>query len=88
MLGGAERYEATPFFWSAHCGQSLRYVGHAPKWDKVAIDGSVAARDFTVRYSREGRLLAAATLNRDRENLEVEQILDSARREARAQAAH
>jgi NADPH-dependent 2,4-dienoyl-CoA reductase/sulfur reductase-like enzyme/nitrite reductase/ring-hydroxylating ferredoxin subunit len=88
MLGSAERYEATPFFWSAHYGQSLRYVGHAPKWDKVAIDGSVAARDFTARYSREGRLLAAATLNRDHENLELEQILDRARREARAQAAH
>jgi NADPH-dependent 2,4-dienoyl-CoA reductase/sulfur reductase-like enzyme/nitrite reductase/ring-hydroxylating ferredoxin subunit len=82
MLGGAERYVATPFFWSAHYDQSLRYTGFAPKWDKVEIDGSVAARDFTARYSNGGRLLAAASLNRDRENLEIERQLDAARRGA------
>jgi NADPH-dependent 2,4-dienoyl-CoA reductase/sulfur reductase-like enzyme/nitrite reductase/ring-hydroxylating ferredoxin subunit len=83
MLGGAERYDATPFFWSAHYDQSLRYVGYAPSWDKVEIDGSISARDFTARYSRGGRLLAAASLNRDHANLEIERRLDAARREAR-----
>jgi len=87
MLGGAERYEATPFFWSAHYDESLRYVGHAPKWDKIETDGSIAARDFTARYSFEGRLLAAVSLNRDRENLEIERTLDRARHEAGIRAA-
>jgi NADPH-dependent 2,4-dienoyl-CoA reductase/sulfur reductase-like enzyme len=82
ILGGAERYETTPFFWSAHYDESLRYVGHAPKWDKIEIGGSIEARDFTARYSFEGRLLAAVSLNRDRENLEIEQTLDRARHEA------
>lgn len=80
MLGGSERYAATPFFWSAHYNQTFRYVGYAPGWDKVDVDGSIAARDFTARYSRGGRLLAAVSLNRDRENLEIEQQLDAARR--------
>ena len=83
MLGTAERYDATPFFWSAHYGKSLRYVGYAPGWDKVEIDGSIAAQDFTARYSRGGRLLAAVSLHRDRESLEIEQTLDAARRQAR-----
>lgn len=87
MLGGAERYEATPFFWSAHYDESLRYVGHAPKWDKIETDGSIAARDFTARYSFEGRLLAVVSLNRDRENLEIERTLDRARHEAGIRAA-
>jgi NADPH-dependent 2,4-dienoyl-CoA reductase/sulfur reductase-like enzyme/nitrite reductase/ring-hydroxylating ferredoxin subunit len=82
MLGGAERYERAPFFWSAHYDQSLRYIGFAPAWDKVEIDGSIAKRDFTARYRQAGKLLAAASLNRDHENLEIEQQLDAARREA------
>jgi NADPH-dependent 2,4-dienoyl-CoA reductase/sulfur reductase-like enzyme/nitrite reductase/ring-hydroxylating ferredoxin subunit len=84
MLGGAERYEAAPFFWSAHYDQSLRYVGYAPNWNKVEVDGSIADRDFTASYSRDGRLLAAVSLNRDHENLEIERRLDAARREAGA----
>ena len=87
MLGGSESYDATPFFWSAHYDHILRYVGHAPKWDKIEMDGSIASRDFTARYSLEGRLLAAASLNRDRENLEIERTLDKAHHEARVRAA-
>lgn len=83
MLGHSQRYETTPFFWSAHYDQSLRYVGYAPHWDKLEIDGSLAAREFTARYSRDGRLIAAVSLNRDRENLEIERTLDMARRAAR-----
>ena len=79
MLGGAERYRTTPFFWSAHYDQTLRYVGYAPEWDKVEIDGSTGKRDFTARYSKGGKLLAAASLNRDHENLEIERSLDAAR---------
>ena len=82
MLGGEEAYVTTPFFWSAHYDKSLRYVGYAPKWDKVEIDGSIAAANFTARYRSNGRLLAAVSLNRDRENLEIEQSLEAARREA------
>lgn len=86
MLGGAERYDEAPFFWSAHYHHTLRYVGYAPKWDRVEIDGSVKARDFTARYSLGGRLLAAVSLNRDLENLEIEQNLNTERRKAHAQA--
>ncbi|MBX3429631.1 MAG: FAD-dependent oxidoreductase [Hyphomonadaceae bacterium] len=87
MLGGSESYDATPFFWSAHYDHILRYVGHAPKWDKIEMDGSIASREFTARYSLEGRLLAAASLNRDRENLEIERTFDKGRHEARVRAA-
>lgn len=82
MLGGAEDYLAAPFFWSAHYDQSLRYVGYAAHWDRVDIDGSIEARDFTAKYYAGGRLLAAASLNRDRENLSYEREIEAANKAA------
>lgn len=76
MLGEHERFRATPFFWSKHYDQSIRYVGHAAQWDTIDIDGSVDAGDFTARFTQQGRLLAAASLGRDRESLEIHAAMD------------
>ena len=72
MLGARERFDAVPFFWSLHYDTSIRYVGHAERWDDVVIDGSIDAGDCSVSYRRGGRTLAVATIGRDRENLEAE----------------
>ena len=76
MLGGRERFDAVPFFWSQHYDVTIRYVGHAERWDAVRIDGSLDARDATVRFLRGGRPLAVATISRDRENLQAEVELE------------
>jgi NADPH-dependent 2,4-dienoyl-CoA reductase/sulfur reductase-like enzyme/nitrite reductase/ring-hydroxylating ferredoxin subunit len=72
MLGGRERFDAVPFFWSQHYDVSIKYVGHAERWDEVFVDGSLEGRDCSVEYRRGGRTLAIATVGRDRENLEAE----------------
>jgi NADPH-dependent 2,4-dienoyl-CoA reductase/sulfur reductase-like enzyme/nitrite reductase/ring-hydroxylating ferredoxin subunit len=72
ILGRRERIEYAPFFWSQHYDQSISYVGHAEKWDAVEIDGSVVDGDCVVRYVASGRVLAVATVGRDRESLEAE----------------
>jgi hypothetical protein len=72
MLGLRERYDAVPFFWSQHYDIAINYVGHAEKWDEVEIDGGLEARDCTVTYKRNGRVLAVATIGRDRGSLEAE----------------
>ena len=69
MLGRRERFDAVPFFWSAHYDVTIRYIGHAESWDSVRIDGSLAAHDATVSYVRAGKSLAVATVSRDRECL-------------------
>ena len=61
-----------PFFWTHHQGVELRYCGYAGKWDEMRIDGDVAGRDFTARYHRGGKLVAAASVGRDLENLRIE----------------
>lgn len=69
MLGAPTGALGPPFFWSQHYDLAIRYVGYPADWDEARIDGSLEARDATVRYFRTGRLVAAASIGRDRENL-------------------
>jgi apoptosis-inducing factor 3 len=78
MLGARERFDAVPFFWSQHYDTPISYVGHAEKWDRVEIDGDVAAGDCAVAYCLGGRKLAMATIGRDRDSLEAEREFEQA----------
>ncbi len=78
MLGRRERFDAVPFFWSQHYDVTIRYVGHAERWDAARVDGSLDARDASVSFVRAGRTLAVATISRDRESLEAEVLLEQA----------
>ncbi len=84
MLGQRERFDAVPFFWSQHYDVPINYVGHAEKWDELAVEGDIANKDGLVRMRRAGRTLAVASVFRDLENLEAEVSLE---REAREGAA-
>ena len=72
MLGIGQAYDEVPFFWTHHYGVDLRVVGHANHWDQVRIDGQPSGNDATARFYREGRLVAAASLGRDLQNLAIE----------------
>ena len=72
MLGTRERFDAVPFFWTQQHDLSLSYVGHAAKWDRIEIDGSLAAKDCAVTYRQGSRKLAVLTIARDRDSLAAE----------------
>ena len=72
MLGAHERFDAVPFFWSQQHDLQLNYVGHATKWDRIEIDGSLAAKDCSVTYRQGGRKLAVLTIGRDADSLAAE----------------
>jgi NADPH-dependent 2,4-dienoyl-CoA reductase/sulfur reductase-like enzyme/nitrite reductase/ring-hydroxylating ferredoxin subunit len=72
MLGARERFDAVPFFWTQQHDLQLSYVGHATKWDRVEVDGDIAAKDCTVSYRLGGRKLAVLTIGRDRDSLAAE----------------
>jgi NADPH-dependent 2,4-dienoyl-CoA reductase/sulfur reductase-like enzyme len=72
MLGARERFDVVPFFWTQQHNLQLNYVGHAAKWDRVEIDGSLAAKDCSVTYRQGGRKLAVLTIGRDRDSLVAE----------------
>jgi NADPH-dependent 2,4-dienoyl-CoA reductase/sulfur reductase-like enzyme/nitrite reductase/ring-hydroxylating ferredoxin subunit len=76
MLGRRERFAAVPFFWSQHYDVPINYVGHAEAWDETAVDGEIAARDCVLRYKRDGRTLAVASIHRDVQSLEAELTME------------
>ena len=75
-LGAGERADLVPFFWSAHYDATIAYVGHAERWDRVEIDGSLSAGDAAVRYVSGERVLALATIGRDGTSLEGELAME------------
>jgi len=76
MLGRREKFTSVPFFWSQHYDVPINYVGHAQTWDELTIDGEVAAKDCLVRYKRNGRVLAVASIFRDIESLQAEVTME------------
>jgi hypothetical protein len=78
MLGGREKFTSAPFFWSVHYDTTIVYVGHAEKWDELAIEGDISAKDCLLRYMRNGRALAVASINRDLESLNAELAMERA----------
>lgn len=76
ILGGKEKFEAVPFFWSMHYDVAVRYTGHAEKWDEVDVSGDVGGRECSVAFRKGGKTLAVASVNRDLQNLEAEAALE------------
>ncbi len=71
ILGDAAPFNDPPFFWSVHPGAEIRYIGHAERFDPPHVGGSLAQQDAEVAFASGGRLLALATVGRDRRSLKV-----------------
>ncbi|HET6837284.1 MAG TPA: FAD-dependent oxidoreductase [Gemmatimonadales bacterium] len=76
LLGRREAFDAVPFFWSQHYDVPISYVGQGTGWDGAVVDGDPAARDCAVTYYRDDRVIATATIFRDRQSLEAEVALE------------
>ncbi len=75
ILGHRERFTDVPFFWSQHYDVTINYVGHAERWDRIEIKGSLKDRNCIVAY-RDGQTIAAiATIGRDLVNLKAEDAM-------------
>jgi len=76
ILGRRERFQSVPFFWSAHFGTTINYVGHAARWDAAEVRGSLQENDATIVYRLAGRVQAVATIGRDRVSLAAEEAME------------
>ncbi len=76
MLGNREKFTTVPFFWSQHYDVPINYVGHAEKWDELAIEGDIVGKDCLLRFRRNGRTLAVASIFRDVESLQAEVTME------------
>ncbi|HTZ32767.1 MAG TPA: FAD-dependent oxidoreductase [Methylomirabilota bacterium] len=80
ILGHQEPFDFVPFFWTAQFGVTLKYVGHAERWDSIEIQGSLDAHDCAILYKQSGKTLAVATIGRDGQSLESEAALEASLR--------
>ena len=76
LLGAAEPFTAVPFFWSQHYDVSINYVGHAERWDRIDVEGSIPDRDCVLFYRSGQKTLAVASIFRDIESLTAEEMME------------
>ena len=76
ILGEGQRFSDVPFFWSQHYDVPIAYSGHAEKWDRLDIEGDIGGRNCLVRYRRNSKVLAVASIFRDLENLKEEAAME------------
>ncbi len=76
MLGIGGPFRQTPFFWSQHYDVQISYVGHASQWDSCQIDGDLDKSNAFGIYRRTDRIIAVATIGRDRLSLQVEAAME------------
>ncbi|MEO8453513.1 MAG: FAD-dependent oxidoreductase [Gemmatimonadota bacterium] len=76
MLGQTGPYAAVPFFWTQHYDTVVSYVGHAERWNRIEIARDLHDRQWVVEFVSEGRIVAVATIGRDRDSLKAEAALE------------
>jgi apoptosis-inducing factor 3 len=77
ILGHREKFDAVPYFWTLQYGVFLKYIGHADNWDSVEIDGTLEGKNCAVTYRLGGRAAAVITIDRDKQNLQVEASMEA-----------
>lgn len=76
MLGIRAPFTSVPFFWTQHYDVSVSYVGHAPDFTSIRIDGSPDTGYGSASFMRGDTLLAYASIGRDRDSLEIEKEME------------
>jgi 3-phenylpropionate/trans-cinnamate dioxygenase ferredoxin reductase subunit len=64
MLGSRAAYRYVHTFWSDQFEHKLEYIGHARRWDRFVLKGSLEEHKFVGFYLQAGRPRAAVGLNR------------------------
>ena len=64
MLGSTAPYDYIHTFWSDQYEHKLEYAGHATKWDRFVVRGSLDERKLIGFYLLEGQVRAAVGLDR------------------------
>jgi NADPH-dependent 2,4-dienoyl-CoA reductase/sulfur reductase-like enzyme len=63
MLGSDEPYTRLPYFFTDQYDLGMEYVGHCAGYDDLVVRGDLAAREASVLWLREDRVIAGMHLN-------------------------
>jgi apoptosis-inducing factor 3 len=75
IAGRKTRFDGVPFFWTRQFDLGLDYIGYARKWDEIIWDGDVAERNFLAYYVLDGKVVAVAGMERNREMAALEELM-------------
>ena len=75
MAGKEQPYESVPFFWTGQHGLQMQYVGYAPTYDRMVVDGDIEQKDFIAYYISDGIVKAALGANRDKDMAALEELM-------------
>ena len=76
MLGAAEPYSPTLYFWSDQYDLNIQYLGHATEWDEIAIRGNPGEEKFTAFYLKDGSVHGALVVNNFRDIRPTRTLID------------
>lgn len=80
ILGAAEPYARTPYFYSDQYDVGMEYRGFAPEWGRVVVRGDVGAREFLAFWLADGRVSAAMNVNLWDDGEELQRLVESEER--------
>ena len=69
IIGRARPYDAVPWFWTDQFHVKLQMAGLSQGYDSVVTDGDPATHKFSVRYFRNGRMIAIDSVNRPADHI-------------------
>ncbi|MGY3617170.1 NAD(P)/FAD-dependent oxidoreductase [Bradyrhizobium sp. USDA 10063] len=82
-----EPYNSVPRFWSDQYSLKLQIVGHSGRSDQMVTRGSIEEGRFSVFHYRQGRLIAADSINRPGDQMAARRLIAADISPTPAQAA-
>jgi 3-phenylpropionate/trans-cinnamate dioxygenase ferredoxin reductase subunit len=79
MLGEPTHYDPVPWFWSDQYDLKLQIAGLSAGHDRFELDGSLEDRRFSLRYFRDGELVAVDSVNDPRSHMLARRALAETR---------
>ena len=76
IMGDAQPYGATPWFWSNQYDLKLQTVGISAGHDATVLRGDPAARSFSVIYLKHGKLIAIDAVNMVKDYVQARKLVE------------
>jgi NADPH-dependent 2,4-dienoyl-CoA reductase/sulfur reductase-like enzyme len=75
ILGGDERYDPVPYFWSEQFGRMVQYCGQHAATDKLIWRGDTGGREWSACWLAGERLTAVLAVSRPRDLLQGRRLI-------------
>jgi 3-phenylpropionate/trans-cinnamate dioxygenase ferredoxin reductase subunit len=78
LLGGAEKYDPVPYFWSEQFGRMMQYVGHHAGADRLIWRGDPAGSRWAACWLAADRLIAVLTVDLPKDLMQGRRLIEAA----------